>query len=357
MLIGGQGQSQTPHAVADVHTYRARTMQPFAAEPITSDLPEPVIAPRPTVAVSNGGGAASAPVVRLPRQLHVEASAIPRAVLAAYVNGAKMTNRVEPQCQVRWQVLAGIGYIESDNARSGGSSNPRWNGIANPPIYGPVLDGQGGVGRVPDSDRAALDGLANWDRAVGPMQFLPSTWGVFGVDADGDGVANPQDINDAALAAAHYLCAASPELSRPRNLIRAVHAYNHSYAYVRAVLTAAASYLDINPKALGINGLPKPHRMRVALDVAIPPPPPSSPHRPAATRSHAPAKPTTPTISLPRPTVTDLPAPASTSSPASPPAPTLPVRTPIQPPTADPAPTSPDPVPTSPSPAPTLPPP
>jgi hypothetical protein len=327
-LVSGQGPSHASRAVADVHPYRSPTVQPFSAEPVTSRLPSLAIAPAPTVAV-HGGGAASAPVVRLPTRLHVAASAIPRVVLAAYVNAAKMTNQVEPQCQVRWQVLAGIGYIESDNARSGGSANPHWDGIANPPIYGPVIAGH-----------------PRWGRAVGPMQFLPSTWAVFGVDADGDGVRNPQDIDDAALAAAHYLCTASPELSRPRNLIRAIHAYNHSYAYVRAVLTATASYLDINPAALGINGLPKPHRVQLTLDVTTPPPSPT----PSTGRSHQPRKPSSPSRPAPRPTVTFTPPPAAVPSPVPTTSPTSPVRMPIHSPTPAPAPTSAAPTPTLPRP-------
>ena len=45
------------------------------------------------------------------------------------------------------------------------------------------------------------------------MQFIPSTWAVVGVDADGDGERNPQDIDDAALAAAVYLCSGNEDLS------------------------------------------------------------------------------------------------------------------------------------------------
>jgi hypothetical protein len=318
-------------------------MQPFAAEPISNPLPEPVVTTTPTVAVEGGSGAATSPVLRLPTQLHVAASTIPRVVLAAYVNAAKMTNLVESQCRVRWQILAGIGYVESDNARSGGSANPHWDGIANPAIYGPVLDGRDGVGRVSDTDGGALDGNSRWDRAVGPMQFLPSTWAVFGVDADGDGARNPQDINDAALAAAHYLCAVSPRLGQPRNLIRAVHAYNHSYAYVRAVLTAAASYLDVNPAALGINGLPKPpHRMGFTLDVTAPPAAAAAHHAKAkgAGSQHTGGSSTPPTIA-PQPTVTFTPPPTSVASPGPTPLPTLPIRTPVHAPAPSPAPSSP----------------
>ena len=48
------------------------------------------------------------------------------------------------------------------------------------------------------------------------MQFIPSTWPVVRVDADGDGKRNPQDIDDAALATAVYLCSGKDDLSQRR---------------------------------------------------------------------------------------------------------------------------------------------
>jgi hypothetical protein len=278
-------------------------------------------------------------VLRLPPNLHVTTSSIPRAVLAAYVNAARLTSRSDPQCELRWQVIAGIGFIESDNARSGGSANPHWDGIAKPPILGPLLDGQGGFPALSDTDHGALDGSARWDRAVGPMQFLPSTWAVYGVDADGDGAANPEDINDSTLAAAHYLCAAATGLNQPKNLIRAVYAYNHSYAYVRAVLTATASYMSINPAKLGIGQVPKPKHRRVQISLAVgtpPPPPPTKSARRHPRRSSSPSptsKPTHRPIPKPRPTPIFSPP-----SPSPSPTPTSPVRTPFRPPSPSPSP-------------------
>ncbi len=104
-------------------------------------------------------------------------------------------------------MLAGIGFIESGHAHSGGSHNPNWSGIADPPIYGPLLDGQNGIALITDSDQGALDGNATYDRAVGPMQFLPSTWREYEVGASGHSAPNPQNIDDATLSAARYLCA------------------------------------------------------------------------------------------------------------------------------------------------------
>jgi murein DD-endopeptidase MepM/ murein hydrolase activator NlpD len=74
--------------------------------------------------------------------------------------------------------------------------------------------------------------------AIGWMQFMPSTWMRWGLDADGDGVANPWDPDDAVYAAARYLAAAGGQ----RDIARAVFAYNHAQWYVDEVLNLAAQF-------------------------------------------------------------------------------------------------------------------
>ena len=85
--------------------------------------------------------------------------------------------------------------------------------MARPGIYGVALDGTQQVALIKDTDAGQYDADAKYDRAVGPMQFIPSTWSVVGVDADGDAQRNPQDIDDAALATAVYLCSGEDDLS------------------------------------------------------------------------------------------------------------------------------------------------
>jgi hypothetical protein len=104
-----------------------------------------------------------------------------------------------------------------------------------------VLDGDP-FGRVPDTDDGVLDGNRRWDRAVGPMQFLPATWIAYAVDLDGDGRLDPQDVEDAAGSAAVYLCHAGGDLADEYSLRRAVLTYNHSAAYLRLVLAWMAAY-------------------------------------------------------------------------------------------------------------------
>jgi hypothetical protein len=87
------------------------------------------------------------------------------------------------------------------------------------------------------------------------MQFLPSTWRRWGVDRHGR-MLDPQDIRAAAMAAAGYLCASGRDLTTPGGIATAVYSYNHSYDYVRLVLSIAARYAGLTPAALGVDRLP-----------------------------------------------------------------------------------------------------
>jgi murein DD-endopeptidase MepM/ murein hydrolase activator NlpD len=74
--------------------------------------------------------------------------------------------------------------------------------------------------------------------AIGWMQFMPSTWERWGVDADGDGIANPWSPEDAIAAAARYLAASGGA----SDISRAVFSYNHAQWYVDEVLQLAQSF-------------------------------------------------------------------------------------------------------------------
>ncbi|HEU4450172.1 MAG TPA: lytic murein transglycosylase [Gaiellaceae bacterium] len=86
--------------------------------------------------------------------------------------------------------------------------------------------------------------------ALGWMQFIPSTWMRWGTDADGDGVADPWDPEDAVFSAARYLAAAGAH----EDLERAIYAYNHAQWYVDDVLERAALFGD-DPLAPGTGRL------------------------------------------------------------------------------------------------------
>ena len=125
--------------------------------------------------------------------------------------------------------------------------------MSTPGIYGSSLNGAAGTARVPDTDAGLYDNDTTFDRAVGPMQFIPSTWQVVGVVGDGDKIRNPQDIDDSALASAVYLCAGDGDLSTRGGLDSAVYQYNHSTSYVRLVRSIAAAYVDGDYLAVSTN--------------------------------------------------------------------------------------------------------
>ncbi|MFT4289199.1 lytic transglycosylase domain-containing protein [Nocardioides sp.] len=171
------------------------------------------------------------------------ASSIPAAALAAYQRAETVINRADASCHLPWQLLAAIGRVESNHGRAGLNVLGA-DGIAAPGIYGPQLNGAAGTSVINDTDAGRYDGDAQFDRAVGPMQFIPSTWSSVGVDADGDGQRNPQDVNDAALAAAVYLCSGDDDLSQTDGQRAAVFRYNHSDSYVSTVLAVLNAYLS-----------------------------------------------------------------------------------------------------------------
>ena len=160
-------------------------------------------------------------------------------VRAAYENAIAVANADGTNCGVRYAVLAAVGSVESSIGKpTSRTAISDKDGRVDPPIVGPLLDGADGTSEVPDSDHGFYDDDAEWDRAVGPMQFLPSTWYRIKADANGDGVKDPQSVDDAALGALHYLCLAigHASIDEGDNLATALFSYNRSKAYVARVI-------------------------------------------------------------------------------------------------------------------------
>jgi membrane-bound lytic murein transglycosylase B len=207
---------------------------PPAATQLSGPTVVPIARVPQSVKILSGATPAPSPAIAVNA---FTAQGIPQMALAAYRNAEQKMAVSDPGCGISWNVLAGIGRIESGHA-NGGATDAR--GTAVRPIYGPTLDGT-----LPGNEiivASSAVGGATYARAMGPMQFLPDTWVRYASDGDGDGVADPQNLYDSTLAAARYLCSGGLDLRNPSQAMSAILRYNNSIPYARNVLGWAAAY-------------------------------------------------------------------------------------------------------------------
>jgi membrane-bound lytic murein transglycosylase B len=215
-----------------------------AATPIPEGVPPPTGDGVPKVDTHARGRPAN--------QLHAWAAqrapalAIPITALEAYAYAARVAEVENPKCHLAWTTLAGIGMVESRHGTYRGAVVAP-NGDVRPLIRGVRLDGSMGNMQIADTDGGKLDGDRTMDRAMGPMQFIPETWKLYGVDANNDGIVSPDNIDDAALSAAGYLCWRGKDLATPRGWMDALRAYNLSDQYARTVRDWATAYANGHP--------------------------------------------------------------------------------------------------------------
>lgn len=168
---------------------------------------------------------------------------LPLVVFEAYLRGARGAAADSPGCNITWPLLAGIGRVESRHGTFGGN-RVLPDGSVSGQIIGIPLNGENDTRVIEDSDGGALDGDPEFDRAVGPMQFIPTTWAAFARDGNGDGVADPHHLFDATRAAAAYLCRAG-DLADPATKAAAILSYNRSESYRDTVLGYEAQYGEV----------------------------------------------------------------------------------------------------------------
>jgi hypothetical protein len=230
-LVAGARQPQREVlATATAQSGGSSTTTPSTIAPV-----DPVHLPNPHGRAIRAPASVSAPPVLTAVPM---IGSIPEPALVAYQRSAAVIDAADPSCRLDWTLLAAIGQIESDQGRAGGS-HLNAQGVAHPPIIGLRLDGARGTSVVRDTDAGRLDGDRRFDHAVGPMQFLPSTWAAVAVDGDDNGRRNVQDIDDASLGSAVYLCANHDDLSTKAGARSALLRYNHSDSYVADVLAIA----------------------------------------------------------------------------------------------------------------------
>lgn len=213
--------SPAAHVSAAEDTRRGPAVVPLAHPPNSFHLAAPAFAAPSASPLVNSGGALG----------------IPAIALSAYRIAEERMAVESPGCGLSWNLLAGIGRIESGHA-GGGAVDAR--GTAVVPIYGPALDGT-----LPGNEvilQSSVGGRSTYVRAMGPMQFLPGTWARYASDGEGNHTADPQNLFDATLAAARYLCAGGLDLRDPRQVMAAILRYNNSMPYAQNVVGWAAAY-------------------------------------------------------------------------------------------------------------------
>lgn len=255
---------------------------------------------------------------------------IPSTVLDAYRRAVERANLTQPNCHLPLELLAAIGKVESGHARGGRVDE---TGRTLTPILGPVLNG-GPFAAIRDTDGGTLDEDTSWDRAVGPMQFIPGTWSKWQSDGNTDGRRDPHNIYDAGLAAARYLCAANRDLGTPAGLDEAVLSYNHSTSYLALVRSWMAIY---RTGTITIDDL---------TDFSSAPPEfttPAAPTTPATPNAPPTSPPSPPPTTTPPSTPPSVPPSTPPSTPSTPPS-TTPTTTTSEPPVDPPVPEECDPL-------------
>ncbi|MFC8046904.1 lytic transglycosylase domain-containing protein [Nocardia sp. NPDC057353] len=239
LLTNEPGDTLEPEVEA-VDSAEVVGAQPVAAVAPTENLMAKAAPPPQVKSVALAGD-------RVAADLPAGTLGIPGIAMAAYQNAEDRLAAENPTCNMDWSMLAGIGRVESTHVYNGKADK---DGNPLKPVYGPVLDGSlFGNNVIHDSDGGVLDNISGYDRAVGPMQFLPETWTKFAADGNNDGIADPQNFFDATLTAGKYLCHGGLDMRNTAQQTKAILRYNNSMAYVANVMAWANSYSsNVAPK-------------------------------------------------------------------------------------------------------------
>lgn len=179
---------------------------------------------------------------------------IPPTAAAAYEAATRAVADTFPECAMTPEYLAGFGKVESNHGRYRGATMDESGNVRLPDggyILGVPLNGSGAGGnRTPMPLPAELVGMwgvpGPWQQAMGPMQFIPTTWRGYvnrgHADGNGDGESDPHNYFDAAFAAANYLCGARTDLTTEQGMWDAARTYNHNDDYADDVVQYTLLY-------------------------------------------------------------------------------------------------------------------
>ncbi|WP_204838252.1 hypothetical protein [Nocardioides nitrophenolicus] len=286
-----------------------------------------VLAALPTTATEPLANSVAWVSVRARRHTTALGAEIPPEATAAYRRAEAVIASAAPACGLSWTLLAAVGRVTTEHGR------------AEAPIVGPLVRDRDRA-PVSDTDAGLLDHDPVHDRAIGPMHLTPTMWAQVGVDADDDGVRDPQDLDDAALAVAVLLCSSSTDLSNAANLQAALSNLNQNLAFARRVLTAQAAYqaaeatqqeptvLAVEPPGV-VEPTPEPTVRAVEYWLETV----DHRHWSELRQSHDPVPPTPPTAPT-TPTATTTPTAVPTAEPCEPVEPATPTLPPSDGPTA-----------------------
>lgn len=247
------------------------------------------------------------------------ADGISSVALTAYRRAATGERTASQSCRIPWELIASIGYIESDDGKIGGDHLDA-HGQEASPVEGVPLDGNG-VALI-------LDNHGGYARAEGPMQFLPTTWASWRSDGNGDGREDPQNMFDATAGAARYLCSGNADLSQNANQPAAITLYNDSPIYVKNVMNVEHAY-ELGRSAATVKLIPMPatcpsgkakpkHARKTPTAAPTSAPPSQSPTICAGPKKkhHRKAKARTEVVIAARRSTTPTPTPAPSPSPS-----------------------------------------
>jgi hypothetical protein len=234
---------------------------------------------------------------------------IPTAALVSYQRAAAVIDLADEHCHLDWELLAALGKVLTDHGRADGSELDD-RGVARPAVVGERLTGRHGTPRIADTDAGLLDKDLRLDRAVGPMLLLPSVWSVVNVDGDSDGRRNPQDIDDAALSAAVFLCAGPGDFRNASHVRSEIRRYHPGADYAKSVVGVLHAYRDAEalPTAVSVLAREEGVSVEVAPDAAPTPADPTF----SGGATFVPGPSGHPTTSGPSPSTSVTPTPTQT---------------------------------------------